>query len=32
MDVSKLKALGWQAQIGLKEGIESVYQEAFRSI
>jgi len=27
-----LKALGWQAQIGLKEGIESVYQEAFRSI
>lgn len=32
MDVSKLKALGWQAQIGLKEGIETVYQEAFRSI
>ena len=32
MDVSKLKALGWQAQIGLKEGIERVYQEAFRSI
>lgn len=27
MDVSKLHALGWKAQIGLKEGIEAVYKE-----
>ncbi len=26
MDVSKLKALGWEARISLREGIESVYQ------
>lgn len=29
MDVSKLKGLGWQAEIGLEEGIKSVYQTAF---
>jgi GDP-L-fucose synthase len=27
MDVSKLHALGWQASIGLREGIEKVYHE-----
>lgn len=27
LDVSKLQALGFKAQIGLKEGIESVYKE-----
>jgi GDP-L-fucose synthase len=27
MDVSKLKAAGWTAKIGLKEGVERVYQE-----
>ncbi|THU41500.1 GDP-L-fucose synthase [Niastella caeni] len=27
MDVQKLHNLGWQAQIGLREGIEKVYQE-----
>lgn len=27
MDVSKLKALGWQAKIGLRNGIEMVYKE-----
>lgn len=27
MDISKLKALGWKARIGLEEGIESVYKE-----
>ncbi|MGE8377023.1 MAG: GDP-L-fucose synthase family protein [Sphingobacterium sp.] len=27
MDVSKLKQLGWEARITLKEGIESVYHE-----
>ena len=29
MDVSKLHALGWKARIGLKEGISSVYKDAF---
>lgn len=29
MDVSKLKAMGWQARISLEEGIKSVYQSAF---
>lgn len=29
MDVSKLHALGWQASISLKEGIENVYNEYF---
>ncbi len=29
MDVSKLKNLGWQASIALKEGIEQVYKEQF---
>ena len=29
MDVSKLKALGWTAQISLREGIETVYKENF---
>lgn len=32
MDVSKLKGLGWQAKIGLEEGIKSVYQVAFREL
>lgn len=27
LDVSKLKSLGWEAQIGLKNGIEMVYEE-----
>lgn len=27
LDVSKLQSLGWKAGIGLKEGIEKVYQE-----
>jgi GDP-L-fucose synthase len=27
MDVSKLHGLGWKAKIGLKEGIEGVYEE-----
>ena len=27
MDVSKLSALGWKAKIGLREGIEKVYEE-----
>jgi GDP-L-fucose synthase len=27
MDVSKLSALGWRAKIGLREGIEKVYEE-----
>jgi GDP-L-fucose synthase len=26
MDVSKLKAAGWTARIGLREGIERVYE------
>ncbi|MES2480165.1 MAG: GDP-L-fucose synthase [Bacteroidota bacterium] len=29
MDVSKLKSLGWEAKIKLKEGIGSVYKSAF---
>jgi GDP-L-fucose synthase len=29
LDVSKLHALGWQASITLKEGIENVYNEYF---
>lgn len=32
MDVSKLKGLGWQAKIGLEEGIRSVYQVAFEAL
>ena len=27
MDVSKLQGFGWQAQIGLEEGIRAVYAE-----
>jgi GDP-L-fucose synthase len=27
MDVSKLSSLGWKARIGLREGIEAVYEE-----
>jgi GDP-L-fucose synthase len=27
MDVGRLKSLGWSPQIGLREGIEKVYQE-----
>jgi GDP-L-fucose synthase len=27
MDVSKINAMGWKARIGLREGIEKVYQE-----
>lgn len=29
MDVSKINAMGWKAQIGLREGIEKVYREKF---
>lgn len=29
MDVSKLKTLGWEASIPIKDGIEMVYQETF---
>lgn len=29
MDVSKLKALGWEAQIGLEQGIQQVYRHHF---
>lgn len=32
LDVSRLSNMGWQYTISLKEGIESVYQEAFASI
>ncbi|WP_018341403.1 GDP-L-fucose synthase [Cytophaga aurantiaca] len=31
MDVSKLEKLGWKYSIGLKEGITSVYKEAFKT-
>ncbi len=31
MDVSKLHTLGWQAKIGLEEGIRVVYEEARRN-
>jgi GDP-L-fucose synthase len=31
MDVSKLHSLGWQAKTGLKEGINSVYEELMKS-
>jgi GDP-L-fucose synthase len=31
MDVSKLHTLGWKARIGLKEGIEKVYEEFAQS-
>lgn len=29
MDVSKLHSLGWKARIGLRDGVRSVYAEAF---
>lgn len=29
LDVSRLRALGWEYSIGLREGIEAVYREAF---
>lgn len=29
MDVSKLRALGWEAQIGLEQGIQQVYNDHF---
>jgi GDP-L-fucose synthase len=32
MDVTKLTQLGWEAQIELRAGIESVYQAAFKTI
>ena len=32
MDVQKLKALGWQAQISLEEGIESVYKDSIQQL
>jgi GDP-L-fucose synthase len=32
MDVSKLEKLGWKYSINLKEGITSVYKEAFKSV
>lgn len=28
MDISRLKAMGWEARIGLRQGIEQVYAEA----
>jgi len=31
MDVSKIEKLGWKYKIGLKEGVTSVYKEAFKS-
>ena len=31
MDVSKMRALGWEASIGLREGLERVYAEAFNA-
>lgn len=31
MDVSKLEKLGWKYSIGLKEGINAVYKEAFKA-
>ena len=31
MDVSKLTAMGWKAGIQLKDGIQSVYQQAFHT-
>ena len=31
MDVSKIEKLGWKYKIGLKEGITSVYKDAFKS-
>jgi GDP-L-fucose synthase len=31
MDVTKLEKLGWKYSIGLKEGITSVYKEAFKT-
>jgi GDP-L-fucose synthase len=32
LDVSKLTALGWQAKIGLREGVKKVYSEKFLSV
>lgn len=32
MDVSKIEKLGWKYSIGLKEGITSVYKEAFKTV
>lgn len=32
MDVSKLKAAGWQAKIGLKEGIQRVYADLSKAV
>ncbi len=32
MDVSKLHGLGWKAKIGLKEGIEGVYEEVKETV
>lgn len=32
MDVSKIEKLGWKYKIGLKEGITSVYKEAFKKV
>ncbi|ABG57354.1 GDP-L-fucose synthase [Cytophaga hutchinsonii] len=32
MDVSKIEKLGWKYKIGLKEGITSVYKEAFKAV
>ena len=30
MDVSKINDMGWNAKIGLEEGITKVYQEKFK--
>ena len=32
MDVSKIEKLGWKYKIGLKEGITSVYRDAFNVV
>lgn len=32
MDVSKLRSMGWQANISLEEGIKSVYHSAFEMV
>ncbi len=32
MDVSKLKAVGWQAKIGLEEGIQRVYADLSKAV
>jgi len=31
MDVSKINAMGWNAKIGLEEGIRDVYEKKFKN-